>query len=60
LGTPSTQVRAVSFNYARTERTFFDEQLASDFALLEAAAPPRAEVSIVSRSTWLLDLTRLD
>ncbi|EOD05634.1 hypothetical protein EMIHUDRAFT_107292 [Emiliania huxleyi CCMP1516] len=36
-------VRAVSFNYARTERRFFDKELEADFRALEAAAPGGAE-----------------
>ena len=37
------QVQAVSFNYARIERTFFDEALKKDFELLEAKGPRDAE-----------------
>ena len=52
------KVRAVSFNYARTERRFFDKELEADFRALEAAAPGGAEVSIASRTrdeqTWLV------
>ena len=51
-------MRAVSFNYARTERRFFDKELEADFRALEAAAPDGAEVSIASRTrdeqTWLV------
>ena len=39
------QVRVVSFNYARTERTFFDKELEADFDKLEAAGPAGSEVS---------------
>ena len=35
----------VSFNYARTERTFFDKELEADFDKLEAAGPAGSEVS---------------
>ena len=57
-------VRAVSYNYARTERVFFDDDLAADFAALEAAAPAGAEVSIASRSRdeslWVVSFRRDD
>ena len=58
------QVRAVSFNYARTERTFFDTELEGHFATLQAAAPAGAEVSIASRtrdeSLWVVSYRRDD
>jgi len=58
------EVRAVSFNYARTERTFFDESLKKHFDALEALAPPRAEVSLVSKTrdekTWVVSFRRDD
>ena len=44
---PRLQVRVVSYNYARTERTFFDDVLEADFKKLEAAGPPGSEVSLV-------------
>merc|ERR1712087_339107 len=55
---------AVSFNYARIERTFFDLELEADFAKLEEAGPAGAEVSIVSRTrdrqTWVVSYRRDD
>jgi dipeptidyl aminopeptidase/acylaminoacyl peptidase len=58
------EVQAVGFNYARLERKFFDEELEADFAKLEAAAPPGAEVSVGSRtrdrSTWVINYRRDD
>ena len=60
----ASQVRAVSFNYARTERQFFDKDLEADFKKLEAAAPDGAEVTIASRTrdelTWVVAYRRDD
>ena len=64
LDDDTKEVRAVSFNYARTERTFFDAALEADFSTLESAAPEGAEVSIVSRTrdeqTWVVSYRRDD
>ena len=49
-------MRAVSFNYARTERTFFDDELKGHFDRLEAMGPDKAEVSLVSVSYTHLTL----
>jgi len=60
----SKAVQAVAYNYARLERKFFDKELEADFAKLEAAAPPRAEVSVASRTrdkaTWVVSFRRDD
>ena len=56
------EVQAVSFNYARLERPFFDAELEADFARLEAQGPAGAEASVVSRTrdelTWVISLGR--
>ena len=53
-----------SFNYARTERTFFDKDLEADFQKLEAEAGAGAEVSIASRTRdeqqWVVAYRRDD
>lgn len=58
------EVRAVSFNYARNERIFFDKELEADVRKLEDAAPEGAEVNIVSRTrdeqTWVVMYSRDD
>ena len=46
LDDDTKEVRVVSFNYARTERMWFDKELESDFKKLEAAAPKNAEVHL--------------
>jgi len=60
----SKEVQAVSFNYARIERTFFDKALEEDFELLEAKGPRGAEVSIASRTRdkqkWIVRYARDD
>ena len=57
-------VRAVSFNYARVEREFFDAELEADFKALAAAGPEGAEVGIASRtrdeSVWVVSYRRDD
>ena len=50
LDDDTKEVRAVSFNYARTERTFFDAELEKDFKKLEAAGAAGSEVTISSRT----------
>ena len=58
------EVRAVSFNYARTERTFFDKELEGHFKHLEALGPDQAEVGLVSKTrdekTWVVSFRRDD
>eukprot|EP00746_Dinoflagellata_sp_MGD_P090315 gnl/MRDRNA2_/MRDRNA2_35659_c0_seq1.p1 gnl/MRDRNA2_/MRDRNA2_35659_c0~~gnl/MRDRNA2_/MRDRNA2_35659_c0_seq1.p1 ORF type:complete len:764 (-),score=151.99 gnl/MRDRNA2_/MRDRNA2_35659_c0_seq1:113-2218(-) len=58
------EVQAVSFNYARTEREFFDKTIEADFKKLEATGPKGAEVSIASKTrdmqTWIISYRRDD
>lgn len=64
LDEDTKRVRAVGFNYARTERTFFDEDLRDDFADLEAQGPEGAEVNLASRTrdelVWVVSYRRDD
>lgn len=64
LDEDTKRVRAVGFNYARTERTFFDEDLRDDFADLEAQGPQGAEVNLASRTrdelVWVVSYRRDD
>jgi dipeptidyl aminopeptidase/acylaminoacyl peptidase len=64
LDEDTKEVRVVSFNYARTERQWFDKQLEQDFEKLEAAGPEGAEVSLASRTrdekTWVVSYRRDD
>ena len=54
----------MSFNYARTERTFFDDELKGHFDRLEGMGPDKAEVSLVSKTrdeaTWVVSFRRDD
>jgi dipeptidyl aminopeptidase/acylaminoacyl peptidase len=58
------EVQAVSFNYARTERLFFDKAMEADYRKLEKMAPEGSEVGIVSKTrdqnTWVVSYTRDD
>ena len=49
LDDDTKEVRVVSFNYARTERTWFDKGLEADFKKLEAAAPEGSEITLASK-----------
>jgi len=64
LDDDTKEVRVVSYNYARTERTFFDKELEADFTKLEAAGPAGSEVSLASRTrddqTWVVSYRRDD
>merc|ERR1711924_369542 len=64
LDEDTKEVRAVSFNYARTERTFFDDELKGHFDRLEGVGPDKAEVSLVSKTrdeaTWVVSFRRDD
>ena len=64
LDEDTKEVRAVSFNYARTERTFFDDELKGHFDRLEGMGPDKAEVSLVSKTrdeaTWVVSFRRDD
>jgi len=60
-------VKAVSYNYARIEREFFDDELQQDYAVLEAwegVAGTNSEVRTVSKTrdehTWIVAYTRSD
>lgn len=50
LDQDTKKVRAVTFNYARTERVFFDKELEADYKVLESIMPEGAEVGVASRT----------
>jgi dipeptidyl aminopeptidase/acylaminoacyl peptidase len=58
------ELRFVSFNYARTERVFFDDTTKTHYDTLEAAAPEGCEVNVVSKtrdeSLWVVAFSRSD
>ncbi|KAL7467465.1 hypothetical protein ACHAXS_007714 [Conticribra weissflogii] len=65
LDKDTKEVRAITYNYARTERVFFDKELEEDYEFLKANAPnPDAEVGVVSRtldeSIWIISYYQSD
>jgi dipeptidyl aminopeptidase/acylaminoacyl peptidase len=64
LDKDTKEVRLVSFNYARLERVFFDEDLKKDYRVLEEKGPEGAEVRVTSKTrdetTWVVAYTRSD
>jgi len=45
------QLRAITYNYARTERVFYDDELKKDYEFLKSTAPDsETEISVASRS----------
>jgi len=64
LDDDTKEVKAVSFNYARTERTFFNKDFETDFNKLAELGPKGAEAAIVSKSrdekTWIVSYRRDD
>ena len=64
LDDDTKEVRAVSYNYARTERTFFDDELENDFKVLKSLGPEDAEVSVASKTRdeklWVVAYSRSD
>jgi len=58
------EIRSIAYNYARTERRFFDKELERDFAVLQGLGPKDAEVSIASTTrdekTWVVGYSRSD
>ncbi|KAG7362325.1 acylamino acid-releasing enzyme [Nitzschia inconspicua] len=64
LDEDTKELRFVSFNYARTERVFFDDTIKQHYDVLEEAAPKGSEVSVVSKtrdeSVWVVAFSRSD
>jgi dipeptidyl aminopeptidase/acylaminoacyl peptidase len=58
------EIKAISYNYARTEREFFDKELEKDYELLKSLGPEGAEVGTASKTedekTWIVAYTRSD
>lgn len=57
-------VRAITYNYARTERIFFDKELEAHYDTLDGIKPKGSEVSVASRTRdeklWIVVFTRSD
>ncbi|KAL7529256.1 hypothetical protein ACHAXR_002871, partial [Thalassiosira sp. AJA248-18] len=59
------ELRALTYNYARTERVFFDKELEKDYEFLKSTAPnPNVEIGVASRSldenTWVVSYMQSD
>jgi dipeptidyl aminopeptidase/acylaminoacyl peptidase len=50
LDQDTKQLRAVSYNYARLERKFFDKRLEQDYKFLDSCAPKSADVICYSKT----------
>lgn len=64
LDDDTKEIKAISYNYARTERVFFDEEFEKDYEVLKSLGPDDAEVSTASKTedekTWIVGYTRSD
>lgn len=64
LDADTKAVRAVTYNYARTERVFMDPALAKDYEILEGLKPIGSEISVSSRTRdeklWVVMFSRSD
>jgi dipeptidyl aminopeptidase/acylaminoacyl peptidase len=64
LDQDTKELRAVSYNYARVERKFFDKELEEDYRALESLAPEGAEVVPSSKTRdeklWIVGFRRSD
>ena len=64
LDPDTKELRAVSYNYARLERQFFDDELKKDYEFLASVAPEGAEVLPSSKTrdekTWIVGFRRSD
>jgi len=64
LDEDTKDLRAVTYNYARKERVFYDKELESDFQRLKELGPVNAEVSIASQTRdetlWIVVYSRSD
>merc|ERR1712238_493018 len=62
LDDDTKELRAVSYNYARKERVFFDKELEKDYDILEKLGPDDAESGVVSSTddekTWVVAYSR--
>lgn len=58
------ELKAISYNYAKVEREFIDEELKEDFKVLKSLGPENSEVSVASKTrdekTWVVAYTRSD
>merc|ERR1711935_1210457 len=64
LDDDTKELKAVSYNYARRERVFFNDELKEDYDMLAKLGPVGAEASTVSitedEKTWVVAYGRSD
>jgi len=64
LDDDTKEVKAISYNYARTKRVFFDKDLEEDYEILKSLGPEGAEIGTSSKTedekTWVVAHTRSD
>jgi len=64
LDQDTKKIKAVSYNYARTERVFFDKDLEADYEKLKELGPEGAEVGVGSKTRdeklWTVSFSRSD
>merc|ERR1711957_857034 len=64
LDDDTKELRAVSYNYARKERVFFDKELEKDYEILKSLGRDDAEIGVVSKTedekTWIVAYSRSD
>lgn len=58
------ELRGVFYNYARTERVFFDDALKEDYEVLKSLGPENCDVGTASKTTdektWVVTFSRSD
>jgi dipeptidyl aminopeptidase/acylaminoacyl peptidase len=64
LDDDTKEVKAISYNYARTERIFFNKDFEEDYEKLKSLGPDNCEVGTASKTrdekTWIVAYTRSD
>jgi len=64
LDDDTKELKAVSYNYARRERVFFDDALKADYDVLDKLGPEGSEAGVVSQTedekTWIVAYSRSD
>ena len=64
LDDDTKELKAVSYNYARRERVFFNHELEKDYHILESLGPDNTEVGVASRTedekTWVVAYSKSD
>ena len=54
LDDDTKEIRAISYNYGRTERQFYDKELEGDYKLLKSQGPEGCEVQV--ETVWIFSI----